>query len=138
GYAFKRDDSTNNFPASSNLFVAVAYVPDTNNVLNTSNKMWFTIFDSQGQKVVTNRSETAIPHITDIPVITNKLYVLKTKLNATPDTLGQIDALDMVAQLVGYCHATWLNGWQRCFDGYGCAVRDFAFAVRSGRRSAGE
>ena len=133
GYSFKRYNSTNNFPASSNLFVAVAYLPNTNNVLNTTNKMWFTIFDSEGQKVVTNRSESAIPHITDIPLITNKLYVLKTNLNANPNTLGQIGALDMVAQLVGNCHVTWQFGWKRCFFGYGCAVRDYAFAARSGR-----
>src|SRR5258706_1563635 len=121
GYSFKRYDSTNNFPASSNLFVAVAYLPKTNDLLNTTNKMWFTIFDSEGQKVMTNRSETAIPlgnSINDTQVITNKLYALKTYLNANPSIVNQINAMDMVSQLVGYCQATWLNVWQRCFDGY--------------------
>jgi len=133
GFTFKRYDSTNNFPSSTNLHVAVAYVPKTNDVFNTTNKMTFTIFDSEGQKVVTNRIESAIPHVSDIPVVSNKLYNLKVRLNQNPNDPFIPSALDEVSSLVGNCHTTWRFGWWHCAFGYGCAVRDYAFAVRSGR-----
>ncbi len=133
GYNFKRYNSTNNFPASTNLFVAVAYVPKTNDVLNTTNHMWFTIWDSTGQKLLTNKIDTAIPHIADIIDISNRLFQLKTNFNTYPDSLDRNYALDAISSLVGECHKTWRDGWLRCFAGYGCAVRDYAFAARSGR-----
>ena len=133
GYNFKRYDTNNNFPATSNLFVAVAYVAKTNDVFNTTNRMWFTIWDAAGQKVVTNKIDTAIPHITDIIDISNRLFQLKTNLNANPNALDRNYALDTLSSLVGECHKTWRDGWLRCFAGYGCAARDYAFAARSGR-----
>jgi hypothetical protein len=102
-----------------------------------TNEIWFRIFDADGQMVV-NTNATGIPHVTDNFVTSNKLYRLKTLLNASPAAVHLPSALNLVSALVGNCHTTRLYGWWRGFSGYGCALRDYAFAVRSGRRGTNE
>jgi len=138
GYRFARYNATNSIPTTGNTNVYVAYLPDTVNTNNTANKMYFTIFDAEGQKVVTNKIETAIPHYSQIPTITNRLNELKLYFNTHTGSVDTNYVLNTISSLVGFCHGTWADGWRRMSEGYGCACRDYAFAARSGRRSTND
>jgi len=123
-------------PTSGTNLVVVQYVPNTNVLTSTSNPMYFSIFDSQSSNVITV-ADTNIPNIANTNVMP-KLTDLKGYLNSkftVYDHSQDTSILDQVSSLVGQCHKTWLNGFVRCDEGYGAAVRDYAFAARSGRLS---
>jgi hypothetical protein len=94
----------------------------------------FRIFDAEGTRVVDK-------YDTNISVYaSNKIAEFKIYLNGqfTDPKPGFPGILDTISAIVGQSHKTWVDGWRRLSEGYGCAIRDYAFAVRSGRRLSSE
>jgi hypothetical protein len=126
-------ESTNSLPASGTNLATIKYVPNTNNSFtNISGRLQFRIFDIEGTKVVDK-------YDTNISVYaSNKIAQFKIFLNHQYDDPHPGGSLEGIAGIVGQCHKTWVDGWRRLSEGYGCAIRAFAFAARSGRRLSSE
>lgn len=135
--------SGGSLPSSGNSLAAIKYIPITNTFIitngqtiytNISGRMQFRIFDSEGTMVVDK-------YDTNISVYaSNKIAGFKIYLNGQYDDPkpGYPGTLDSIAAIVGQCHKTWVDGWRRMSEGYGCAIRSYAFAARSGRRLGSE
>jgi hypothetical protein len=122
-------------PSSGNLLAVVGYAPNTLNVNDTSHRIYFRVFDANGNMVVdrndvvgdSKRILEARDKLVDIKKFLNGWAVQHPTVNDDPYLI------DRVSALVGFCHGTLRFGWQHMTSCYGCAIRAYAYAVNSGR-----
>jgi len=136
GYSFMLVSNFSQVPVSSTNLAVVKYLPNTQSTNDTSRTMEFRIYDYYGNMI--DQLDTQIPHVADTSDpydALGKLNALKIYFNQNPTNQYIPGVLTDVGQLVGLCHSTWWNDFWPLYASYGCAIRDYAFAVSSGRLS---